>query len=69
MTYAATVKAWEAERDRAKREKQRNMVKKPKVNGIEKLIPQLKKVVQDSDEEDGEEVQDEEVDHRSAVED
>ena len=45
------------------------MVKKPKVNGIKKPIPRQKKVIQDSDEEDGEEAQDEEVDHRSAVED
>ena len=44
--------------ERAKSEKRRNVVNKPKVDGNKKPIPRPKKVVQNRDEEDGEEVQD-----------
>ena len=53
--YSAAVKAWEVGRDKAKAEKQRSKVKKPKLAGIEKPIPRPKKVTQDSEEEEEEE--------------
>ncbi|TFY67238.1 hypothetical protein EVJ58_g1758 [Rhodofomes roseus] len=63
--HKEAVAAWETDRDKAKRDKQKFTVTKPKVN-LESPVPRPKKV-EDSDEEDDEE-QDGDAEHGSMIE-